>query len=607
MIVDCWGWGVHGSSKALAGLVAACGVLVVLPGSAVAAEVRIHDVQGAGRVSPLVGQQVAGVTGVVTAVRPKGTSPGFWFQDPDPDGDPRTSEGLFVYTPDEAPRVAAGDSVAVSGTVAEYYAVGPGEQPETTPNQSVTELSGATWQVTGTAPVPPAEPITAESVPEAYAPEGELDALPLDPARFALDFYESREHTNIAVEDARVVGPADSYGALTVTSKPRQNAGERGTTTYTGYDQQNSGRLKVEPIGAPAPAANVGDQLAGRTAGPLDYSRFGGYLLAATTLGEHRPGGVRPEVTRPPGEDELAVATYNVENLSATDAQGKFDRLAHGVTTNLAAPDVIALEEVQDDTGATDDGVVTADRTLGRFVDAIEAAGGPRYEWRQIDPVDGADGGEPGGNIRVAFLFDPARVSFVDRPGGDAGTPVEAVEAGEHASLSASPGRIAPDDDAWRASRKPLAGEFTFRGEPVFVVANHFTSKGGDQPLHGRFQPPARSSEQQRTAQARLVRGLVADLVTIDPKAKVLVTGDLNDFGFSPAVTALTEGRLLWSPSAVLPPAERYSYVYEGNAQALDHILATPGVGEVDYDVVHINAEFADQSSDHDPQLVRMR
>lgn len=591
----------------LAGALAACGVLMVLPGSAAAAEVRIHDVQGAGRVSPLLGQRVSGVPGVVTGVRTEGTAPGFWFQDPEPDGDPRTSEGLFVYTPDAPPRVAVGDVVAVSGTVAEYYAVGDGEQPETTPNQSVTELSGATWEITGAAPVPAAEPIAPESVPAAYAPDGELDALPLDPARFALDYYESREHMNVSVADARVVGPTDSYGALTVTSKPAQQAGERGTTTYTGYDEPNSGRLKVEPVGLPVPAANVGDELTGRTEGPLDYSRFGGYLLAATSLGEHRPVGVEPEVTRAQDPDELAVATYNVENLAGTDEQSKLDRLARGVAVNLAAPDVIALEEVQDDTGATDDGVVAADGTLRRLVDAIAAAGGPRYEWRQIDPVDGADGGQPGGNIRVAFLFDPARVSFVDRPGGDAVTPVRAVPAGDRAELSASPGRIAPADPAWEASRKPLVGEFSFRGEQVFVVTNHFTSKGGDQPMHGRFQPPARESERQRVEQARLVRGLVADLTAIDPGAKVVVTGDLNDFGFSPAVSALTEGGLLSSAADALPPVERYSYVYEGNAQALDHVLTTPGVGRVDYDVVHVNAEFADQTSDHDPQLARLR
>ncbi|GAA3354344.1 hypothetical protein GCM10020366_10800 [Saccharopolyspora gregorii] len=134
-------------------------------------------------------------------------------------------------------------------------------------------------------------------------------------------------------------------------------------------------------------------------------------------------------------------------------------------------------------------------------------------------------------------------------------TPVRAVPAEGRAELSASPGRIAPADPAWEASRKPLVGEFSFRGEPVFVVANHFTSKGGDQPLHGRFQPPARESERQRVEQARLVRGLVADLTAIDPGAKVVVTGDLNDFGFSPAVSALTEGGLLSSAADALPPS----------------------------------------------------
>ena len=567
---------------------------------------RIHDVQGTGRVSGMVGNRVSDVPGVVTGVRAQGSSRGFWIQDPQPDGDPRTSEGLFVYTGERTPDVRVGDSVAVTGSVTEYYAAGEGETPDTTPNQSITEIVDASWRVDGTAPVPAPEPIGPDSVPEAYAPTGNLDELPLDPGRFALDFYESREGMNLQVADARVVGPTDSYGALWVTSKPQQNAGERGTTTYTGYDRPNSGRLKVESLGAPVPKANVGDQLAGATAGPLDYSTFGGYVLEATALGQHLPVGVRPETTRPQRPDELAVATYNVENLAATDEQAKFDRLARGIAGNLAAPDVVSLEEVQDDNGATDDGTVTAGATLRRFTDAIAAAGGPRYEWRQIDPADGADGGEPGGNIRVAFLFNPARVSFVDRPGGDAGTPVRAVPDGGQAALSASPGRIAPGDEVWRDSRKPLAGEFRFGGRRVFVVADHFTSKGGDQPLHGRFQPPQRASEQQRAGQARAVRGFVDELLGVDPAAAVVVTGDFNDFGFSPALAPLTDGGALSSLEGQLPETERYSYVYEGNAQALDHVLTSRGAGRADYDVVHLNAEFADQTSDHDPQLTRL-
>jgi predicted extracellular nuclease len=76
---------------------------------------HIHDIQGAAHRSPLEGVNVTEVPGVVTAVRANG----FWFEDPVPDADPRTSEGLFVFT-STAPTVAVGDSVLVSGTVSEF-------------------------------------------------------------------------------------------------------------------------------------------------------------------------------------------------------------------------------------------------------------------------------------------------------------------------------------------------------------------------------------------------------------------------------------------------------------------------------------------------------
>src|SRR5262249_4676478 len=154
-------------------------------------------------------------------------------------------------------------------------------------------------------------------------------------------------------------------------------------------------------------------------------------------------------------------------------------------------PDVISVEEVQDNSGATDNGVVAADQTLTKLVAAISAAGGPAYQWREIDPVDDADGGQPGGNIRQVFLFRTDRgLAFVDRPGRDSTPAVGVTGTGAATQLTFSPGRIAPTNSAWNASRKPLAGEFTFKGHHLFVIANHFNSKGGDDPLEGRFQPP---------------------------------------------------------------------------------------------------------------------
>ncbi|WP_447008850.1 endonuclease/exonuclease/phosphatase family protein [Saccharothrix sp. DSM 118769] len=565
---------------------------------------RIRDVQGTTRISPLVGQKVTGVPGVVTATRATGDR-GFWVQDTAPDADPRTSEGVFVYTAGLVPTVEPGDDVLVSGTVAEYR---PAGDAASNSNQTLTEITSATVTVRSRGNALPAPEVLKP--PAGYLPTaggGSVEALPLDPATYGQDYFESREGMYVQVDDARVVGPTNSFGETWITTLPDQNPTARGGTIYLGYDQPNSGRIKVKPGAAAPTTSNVGDVWRGATVGNVEYTNFGGYTLAAKSVGEHVPGGTQPEKTDAQRGYEMTVATYNVENLAATNDQAKFDRLAAAVVHNLASPDVVVLEEIQDNNGAVDDGTVAADLTFTKFTDAIAAAGGPRYRWRQVDPANKQDGGEPGGNIRVAFLFNPARVSFVDRPGGDATTPVSVVKQQGRAALSVSPGRVAPADPAWNSSRKPLAGEFKFRGRTVFVVANHFNSKGGDQAMHGRYQEPVRGSEVQRAQQAALLKGFVDQVKAVDKGANVVLAGDINDYQFSPAVKTLTAGGQVVALMDTLPAAERYSYVFEGNSQTLDHILISSNITRYRYDVVHINAEFADQASDHDPQVVKLR
>jgi predicted extracellular nuclease len=448
-------------------------------------------------------------------------------------------------------------------------------------------------------------------VPDAYVPSadgGSIDPLTLDPSAYALDLYESLEGARVQISDTRVTGATTPYHEVWVTLKPDENRTSRGGTLYSSYDDQNTGRIKVMSLdpARPMPVADVGDELSGATTGVMDYASFGGYSLQATELGTLTDNHLRREVTRKQKGNELAVATYNVENLDALDEQAKFDALAKGITVNLSSPDIVSLEEIQDDNGAVNDGTVGSEATLKRFTDAIVAAGGPRYAWRYVAPENGKDGGEPGGNIRNVFLFNPERVDFVDRAGGDATTAVTAVKTKKGVKLSASPGRISPTSDAWADSRKPLVGEFRFHGKPVFVIGNHFTSKGGDQPLHGQYQEPRRSSETKRVKQAAEVNTFVKSLLAADDSARVITVGDLNDFAFSPTMDALTSGEVLEPLITTLPASEQYSYVYEGNSQTLDHILTSPGVRRFDYDVVHINAEFADQASDHDPQIVRV-
>ncbi|MEU9448477.1 endonuclease/exonuclease/phosphatase family protein [Streptomyces sp. NPDC048277] len=603
------------SSARLAALTVAavCSVAstVALTSPAQADGLRIHDIQGTTRISPYAGQKVTDVPGIVTATRTYGSSRGFWLQDPTPDDNPATSEGVFVFT-SSTPKVAVGDSVTVSGTVSEYVPGGA-----STGNQSLTEITKPTVTTVSTGNAVPAPVvIDAKSVPAEYAPAGDtaasgsVNGLTLEPSKYALDYYESLEGMNVQVADTRVVTATDPYSELWVTVKPHENRTRRGGSLYASYADQNTGRLQIQSLGSTAdfPVANVGDTLTGTTTGPMDYNQYGGYTLVASQLGTLKSGGLERETTKKQSRGELAVATYNVENLDPSDST--FDAHAAAIVNNLQSPDIVSLEEIQDDNGATDDGTVDASVTVNKLIDAIVAAGGPKYDWRSINPVNDQDGGEPGGNIRQVFLFNPERVSFVDRAGGDSTTAVGVTKVHGKAQLTASPGRVDPSDSAWTSSRKPLAGEFVFRGKTVFVIANHLNSKGGDQGLTAQYQPPTRSSETQRHAQATLVNAFVKSILDVQKNANVIALGDMNDFDFSDTTKILQGDGELWSAIQSLPRSERYTYDYQGNEQVLDQILISPAIRrgcDFEYDSVHINSEFHDQISDHDPQVLRFR
>jgi uncharacterized protein len=105
------------------------------------------------------------------------------------------------------------------------------------------------------------------------------------------------------------------------------------------------------------------------------------------------------------------------------------------------------------------------------------------------------------------FLFNPAVVSFVDAGGADVDrstTGTQVIKKKGEPALTLSPGRIDPANPVWAASRKPLVGEFTFNGTDVFVTANHFVAKLGDQNADGRYQYPAQSSTVQRHQEVHL-------------------------------------------------------------------------------------------------------
>ena len=594
---------------------------------------EIAEIQGAAHLSPKNGLGVAGVEGIVTARRTSGGGRGFYMQDPTPDASDATSDAIFVFTGSSTPLAQIGDLVQVTGTVLEFRAA---SDPD---NLTITQLGSSNANiaiVSSGNPLPTATVLGAagrtpptEVIDDDGAGNVETGGT-FDPAGDAIDFYESLEGMLLRVNDGSVVNATRSFGEITLL--PDQGAWATGLRTRRGgillggYTDPNPERIIVDdeilrdlaPLPRPAksmPDMNVGDSLTSAIVGPLDYS-FSNYKIQALTTPTFVSAGITREVTSVANQREVSIATFNVENLAGTDPQSKYDHLAGLIVTNLRSPEILAIEEVQDNdgvAGGTASTVVDASTAWTRLIAAIQAAGGPMYEYRQIDPVDDQDGGAPGGNIRVGFLFrTDTGVTFVDRPGGSPTTETTVVGAKPNSpELSASPGRIGTQSASFADTRKSLVGEFRIGNRPYFVIVNHFSSKGDDQPLFGPNQPPTRFSEVARHGQAQVVNDFVDEILARDSNARIIVLGDINDFEFSETVDIL-EGGVLATLLGTIAPRERYSYVFEGNSQVLDQILVTSrGMMRLRprYDVVHVNSEFADaiQASDHEPSVLRFQ
>ncbi|TDC89263.1 endonuclease/exonuclease/phosphatase [Actinomadura sp. 7K507] len=619
----------HGLRRLLAAavLVAPLAAPVAMAGAAHAAApaVRIRDIQGTAHISPLNGSAVARVPGVVTAL----TGNGFWMQDPRPDKDDATAEGVFVFTRTR-PDVAVGDSVRVDGEVAEF-------RPGGGSSGGLTRTEIGAGRITVEAHGAPLPAPVVVGAGGRRAPGQVIDRAhgnverggAFDPRRDGIDFYESLEGMRIEIRDAVAVGPS-RHGEIPVLPAGGAGAGprtERGGILLRPGDWRRVGdanpeRVILDDALAPLPGMNVGDRLPGANHGVLDYG-YGAYHLLLTATPRREAGELAREATRPQRRGELAVATARLDGLNPATPPARFTDLAGDIVTGLRSPDLITISGLGDNSGPDDDGTVTADQTVAQLITSISAAGGPAYDWRSVTPRDNADGGEEGDNRRNGFLFRTDRgLAFVDRPsltdplpedppeGPDpAVTAVEPVRRGGTAGLSLSPGRIAPGDAAWAGTRKPVAGELTWQGHRIIVIANQwFPRTTQDQPFFGRNQPPSRPTLWRRDAQARVVAGFVRSVQKVDRNAKVIVAGELNDPETSAPVRTLSEGTGLKALAAGLPPGDRYTAISDGNSEVLDHILLSPSLrrNKHEFDVVHRNAEFAGHPDDRDPAVVRI-
>lgn len=586
----------------------------------------IMEIQGAGHVSDLVsdtpldpttggnGPRVL-TTGIVTAV----DSNGFCMQDATGDGDIATSDAIFVFT-DSAPTVTIGDALDVAGDVSDFYPGGQGSG-----NLSTTQLGGGpeiTVLSTGNA-LPEAIILGANGRPLPSETIEDDSFASFDPEADSIDFWESLEGMLVTAPQPVAVSGTSRFGEVFVAVDGGAGAtglSERGTLNIS-PDDFNPEKVQIDwDFGLDPVDVSVGAVFDDIT-GVVSYD-FGNYQINPTEqVAVIDPSPLEPEVTELAAtENQLTIASYNVLNLdpivedqaltnngearNVDDdlGDGRFDAIAEQIVSNLGSPDIIGLQEIQDDTGGeTGDNVTSAALTFETLIDAIDRADdgvlNDSSGYAYVDNTfitDLASGGQPGGNIRTGFLYKEERVSL--------------VEGSVQTISSQAPGA------AFEGARLPLVATFAFNGEEVTVVNNHFSSKGGSAPIMGVEQDFADRQEDlsvngsldERQAQSEAVGDFVSGLLGQDADANVVVVGDFNEFEFVSPVTGLEDAGLT-NLTNTLPEDERYTFNFQGNSQSLDHILVSDALaGDAGFDIVHVNSEFAetdDRASDHDPLL----
>ncbi|AQU80252.1 endonuclease [Planococcus faecalis] len=562
-------------------------------------DLKIRDIQGTNHYSDYQGVVVNEIVGVVTHVY---NSANFVIQDINPDDDVTTSEALMVNKASNG--LQLGDLVTITGTVEEHFQEGYSDAKDN--DLPITRIRATDATKTATAALP--EPII---IGKDVQPPSEIidnDGLTsFDPTEDGVDFWESLELMRLAVPNAQVVGP-QNYGEVVIVAEnsPNTDFHKQGGILISENDY-NPERITVD-FNNENYVAKAGDSFTGNIIGVMGFG-FGNYKLWATEndLPTLKDGGTKPEQTWiAKQKDELTVAAYNVENFSADPSHTsdtKAQRIAESFVNDLNSPDIIVMVEVQDNDGPVASGNSDATLSYERLIQDIKTAGGPTYAWTDIAPEYNKDGGQPGGNIRVGYLYNPERVTLSEGTKGTATQDNSWVDG----ELALNPGRVQPI--AMPNTRKPIAAQFDFQGEQVVVIGAHLNSKGGDQPLFGKNQPPVLGSVAERIELATAINGFIADGLKQNPDLNVIVAGDMNDFEFTPALAAL-KGDILTNKVEDVPVEDRFSYYYQGNSQVLDHLLVTNNLAQrTELDMVHINAMFMEQqgrASDHDPLLAQI-
>ncbi len=554
-------------------------------GSCYDAATPVGEVQGSGSASPLVGSTVTVEGTVVGDFQHSGSYNGYYVQDAG-DGDPATSDGVFVYAPGGTD-VSVGDRVRVTGPVSEYF--------------SLTQITASAVQLCATGQTLPEATVLTLPVDDLEPYESMLVTFPQDLS--ILEYFEYGRYGQVVLGVGD--GTARQYQPTALHEPGSAEAGALLQHNRThrimlddGLNIQNPAYLR-HPDGGQFTLENTfrgGDTVAGVT-GILDY-RFSKWGVQPTEGAEHTERNPRPAVPEVGGT--TTVASFNVLNYFTTlgsrgaDTAEEFTRQQAKIVAAIVEmdADIVGLIEIENN----------GDVAVGNLVDALNAAAG-ETRWAFVSTGQiGTDA------ITTAFIYQPDRVTPVG--------PFAVLDSGVDPRF----------DDG--ANRPALAQ--TFRdatGGEVTVVNNHLKSKGsacaGD-PDTGDGQGNCNLT---RAAAADALGDWANDDPTGTGVEEVLIIGDLNSYDKEDPIDALRADGFV-DLLAQFQGELAYSYVFDGMLGYLDYAMASAALSPrvtgaavwtinadepsvLDYDMTfkpeaqeQLYAADPFRSSDHDPVLV---
>ena len=590
---------------------------------------KIHEVQGNGSTSPLVGVTVI-VEGIVVGdfqddVGVSGDLNGFFVQeeDDDADGDSATSEGVFVFQgSNPTVDVAVGDHVRVEGSVSEYFG-----------DTQITSFSGVTVNSSGN-PLPAASvlslPVTAISDFEAY--EGMYVTFPQ--ALVISEYYNFDRFGEIVLTTDRQFQPTAVFEPGSGDAANLADLNARSRITLDDGRTASNPDPAIHPNGLEFDLTNLfrgGDTVEDVT-GVINYA-FGLYRVQPTQGANYTSVNSRTASPDPVGGN-VTVASFNVLNYFTSldtiqegsndpndpaddicgpladqecrgaDTAEELTRQRDKIIAAIAAidADVVGLIEIENHPGD----VPTADLVSG----LNDVMGKGTYDYIATGAV-GIDA------IRVAFIYKPTTV-----------TPVGGYAALDDQSFTNPLGYVDEDGNLEEKSRPALAQTFLDNNTGGFftTVVNHLKSKGSSCGP-GDDDPEAGSCNLTRTLGAQALIDWLATDPTGSGDEDFLIIGDLNSYDKEDPIDTLIAGG--YSDQVYQNLGENaYSYVFDGQLGYLDHALANADLtNEVtDVTIWHINADEPDaidydtsfkkdaqdaiyapdayRSSDHDPVII---